>query len=61
MARPIKETPILYGKDAERFIERMNHPRKVSSEERERIRENYEFIKSVFVEKKGDKPTGWTE
>ena len=23
MARPIRETPILYGKDAERFVEEM--------------------------------------
>ena len=28
MARPIKETPILYGEDARRFEERMKQPRK---------------------------------
>ena len=26
MARPIKETPILFGEDARRFEERMLHP-----------------------------------
>lgn len=35
MARPIKETPILYGEDAKRFLERMKHPRKETPEERE--------------------------
>lgn len=35
MARPIKETPILTGKDAERFVERMSR----SDERRESISE----------------------
>ena len=35
MARPIKETPILYGEDARRFEERMKHPRKETKEQRE--------------------------
>ncbi len=26
MARPVKETPILYGEDARRFLERMKNP-----------------------------------
>ena len=36
MARPIRETPILFGEDARRFEEQMKHPRKISKEERER-------------------------
>lgn len=44
MARPIRETPILFGEDARRFEERMKHPRKVSKEERERRRKNYELV-----------------
>lgn len=44
MARPIRETPILLGDDARRFEERMKHPRKVSKEERERRRKNYELV-----------------
>lgn len=37
MARPIKETPILYGEDARRFEERMKNPPRVTPEEREKI------------------------
>lgn len=35
MARPIKETPILTGKDAEKFVERMSR----SDERRESVAE----------------------
>ncbi|MBR7022343.1 MAG: hypothetical protein IKI09_02585 [Bacteroidales bacterium] len=42
MARPIKETPILFGEDARRFETRMKERRRVSSEERARIKTNYE-------------------
>lgn len=34
MARPIRETPILYGKDAQRFEARMKAVEKMSAEER---------------------------
>ncbi len=34
MARPIKETPILTGKDAERFVERAERVEKMSKEVR---------------------------
>lgn len=44
MARPIRETPILFGEDARRFEEKMKHPRKVTKEERERRRKNYELV-----------------
>lgn len=47
MARPIKETPVLTGKDAERFAERIAHPTPVSKEEREEARKAYEFFKSI--------------
>ncbi len=48
MARPIKETPILFGEDARRFEERMKHPRKETKEQRERRLKNYEyFIKTL--------------
>ena len=33
MARPIKETPILYGEDARRFEARMKERRRISAEE----------------------------
>ena len=43
MARPIKETPILYGEAAKRFEERMKNPPKATKEERERIMKAYEI------------------
>ncbi len=36
MARPIKETPILFGEDARRFEERMKQVRRESPEERKK-------------------------
>lgn len=47
MATPIKETPTLKGKDAERFLRLMDEVQPVSKEEMERIRRNYEYIKSI--------------
>lgn len=44
MARPIKETPILYGEDARRFEERMKQPRKETKEQREERLRIYEKI-----------------
>ena len=35
MSRPIKETPILYGKDARRFLARMKEKRTETPEQRE--------------------------
>lgn len=49
MARPIKETPILFGEDARRFEERMKNPPKVSPEKREQIRKSYEAVMKMFV------------
>lgn len=39
MARPIKETPILTGKDAERFIDEMQRVENLSNEVRTSNRE----------------------
>lgn len=47
MARPIKETPELYGKDAERFEQMISQSRPVSAQERERARKAYEVMKSI--------------
>ena len=44
MARPIKETPILYGEDARRFEARMKERRRISTEERARINADYELV-----------------
>ena len=35
MARPIAETPILYGEDALRFIQRAQHVESLSNEQRQ--------------------------
>ncbi len=50
MARPIKDTPILYGSDAKRFEERMKNPPKVSSEKRAEIRKSYEAIMKMMTD-----------
>ena len=42
MARPIKETPILYGEDAERFVEEMQRVESLSKEERNENRRKFE-------------------
>lgn len=44
MAKPIKETPILHGKDAERFMKAMEDEknRPLSDEKKREIRESYE-------------------
>ena len=47
MARPIKETPVLKGKDAVHFIYNLEHPTPVSSEEVTKARETYERFKSI--------------
>jgi hypothetical protein len=49
MAKPISETPVLKGKDAKAFLDRTNEKniQKVSSEERARIQQNYEKLKSI--------------
>lgn len=47
MARPIKETPVLRGKDAERFEERLKHPHPANDKERQAAKEAYEKFKSI--------------
>jgi len=44
MALPIKETPVLIGKDAKNFVEEMKstQDKKISAEEQLRIKDNYE-------------------
>lgn len=51
MARPIRETPILFGEDARRFEERMKNPPKETKEERARRLEHYEIAMKIFKDK----------
>jgi hypothetical protein len=47
MARPIKETPTLYGEDARRFAYAVEHPRKATQEEMQAIEDSYNWFKSI--------------
>lgn len=47
MARPIKETPTLYGEDARRFAYAVEHPKPVSAEDVQRGKDAYEWFKSI--------------
>lgn len=48
MARPIKETPILYGEDARRFEERMKEKRHEDPEKKAKRLRDYEMIMKIF-------------
>ena len=45
MAKPIKETPVLYDEDAYRFEMAVRHVAPLPEEERERIKRNFEEVK----------------
>jgi len=49
MAKPIKETPILTGKDASNFMENMRSAKgkKISPAELSRMKENFRKIESL--------------
>ncbi len=49
MARPIKETPILFGEDARKFTQRMQNPPKESASDRKRREANYRAAMRMFV------------
>jgi len=50
MAKPIKETPTLTGRDAVNFFQNMKEAQntKVSSVELSKIRQNAERLKSIY-------------
>ncbi len=47
MARPIKETPTLKGKDARAFEKKINHPRNISQAEIKAARASYNRVSSI--------------
>jgi len=49
MAKPIKETPFLKGKDARTFVEENVSVTKVSSEEKDSIFSSYETLKGYLT------------
>ncbi len=52
MARPIRETPILYGKYAERFVEEMKRVESLQQNSEKLIEKSYK-LKSLFLTKDG--------
>jgi hypothetical protein len=47
MARPIKETPVLYGKDARRFERHMKECKPLSPERKAEMEKNYATFKKI--------------
>lgn len=50
MAKPIKETPVLKGKDARVFMANISSPTKrdaINDRTRQRMRENFEKINAI--------------
>lgn len=47
MARPIKDTPVLVGKEAERLAAKIDNPRTVSASEVVAARHAYESMMSI--------------
>lgn len=47
MARPIKETPTLKGREARVFEHKISHPRKVTQAEIKAARESYDRVSSI--------------
>jgi hypothetical protein len=48
MARPIKDTPVLRGAEAVRFLKQINESKgqPVTNEEKDRLKKNFEFFES---------------
>ena len=49
MARPLKETPMLFGEEAKKFEMRMLNPEPVTEERKTRFGKDYEFMRSRCV------------
>lgn len=49
MAKPIKETPVLKGKDAQKFIQNMSNPdrKKADTKEIAKIKANFSKLHSI--------------
>lgn len=60
MARPIKETPILFGEDARRFESRMKNPPKENAARREVRLRNYHLMMEALMAGERDRQSGHT-
>ena len=47
MAKPIKETPVLRGKEAQRLAEKIDNPRTVDASEVVAAREAYDAVMAI--------------
>ena len=47
MAKPIKETPVLLGKDAELFIRENKEVKKISKKEKDKIKNDFETLSRI--------------
>ena len=47
MARPIGETPVLYGEGAVCFLDEMGNVKPASNEEKKRVRKAYDMLKKI--------------
>ena len=59
MARPIKETPILFGEDARRFEAMMQQVRKETPEEKRVRMEAYNMVMKWFENGKSTRMYSW--
>lgn len=44
MAKPVKETPILFGEEARQFEVKMLRPKRLPARQAAKIRRDYEFL-----------------
>ena len=49
MAKPVKETPILFVDEAKQFEVRMLHPERLSAKRAKQILRDYEFLRKKCV------------
>ena len=49
MAKPVKETPILYGEEARQFEVKMLRPKRLPAAQKAKIRRDYEFLRRKCV------------
>ena len=49
MAKPVKETPILFGEEARQFEVRMLRPKPLSAARIAKIKRDYEFMRKKCV------------
>jgi hypothetical protein len=51
MAKPIKDTPTLYGKDTTNFLKEMETDKTISIQEKEEMLSDYKYLESITTNK----------